>query len=498
MVSRNDEGLALKTKPYFTKPIAEVAKSFTEIKTVDDLAKTLEIPKGVLIFIAYTRGVSFYYREFELKKKNGGTRKISAPRGGLRIIQHKLKRILDELDRKPTCSHAYHKGRSALTNAVQHRKTRYTFGVDLVDFFGTIHFGRVSGVFQRVFGLPEQVSNVLAHICCLNGVLPQGAPSSPNISNLVAYNLDRSLLSLARKFKLTYTRYADDITFSFRMKKFPTPVGTFVDSKQTFGPSEPGVALTKAVSDAGFTINDLKTRLQFQHYRQAVTGLTVNEFPNVKRSKIKEIRKLIYLWRKFGLNTAEKYFFNVENKGDTFRDYLFGNLAYIKGIRGSEDRIVRSFCADIRKITTNTPHWIKQYAEEYQVKDIFLSHASEDKADIAKPFFDECQKLGLSVFYDAEDIQWGDSIVEKINKGLGEAKIIVPVITPSFLKKKWPLKELNTAFSQFMKDKNRIMPIVHGIENLDDYPLISDLHYKEWEDNASDLAKMVAAQLSKI
>ena len=147
-------------------------------------------------------------------------------------------------------------------------------------------------------------------------------------------------------------------------------------------------------------------------------------------------------------------------------------------------------------MTTNCPQWIKDSAAEFQVKDIFLSHASEDKTEVAKPLLDACVALGISVLYDAEDIKWGDSVVEKINAGLGEAKIIVPIISETFLQKKWPTKELNVALSRFMKEKNKILPIVHGVADIDSYPLLSDLHYKKWNNNAEELAALLKDRLA--
>lgn len=158
----NDEGLALKLLPYFSKPIDEVAEAFLAAQNVDQLAQVLEIPKGNLLFIAYKKGLDRQYKTFTVKKKNGGDRQICMPLGGLRVIQQKLKKIFDQLDRKPNFSHAYHKGRSYLTNARPHRKQRYIFNIDLQDFFGTIHFGRVKGALQGAYKLPEEVATIVS------------------------------------------------------------------------------------------------------------------------------------------------------------------------------------------------------------------------------------------------------------------------------------------------------------------------------------------------
>ena len=495
---RNDEDLALPLRPYFSRTIDKVAADFLAMKDIDDLARVLEVPKGNLVYIAYTRGLSAQYKTFEIRKKSGGTRIIHMPKGGLRVLQQKLKKIFDFLDRKPKCSHAYHKGKSFLTNAVEHKKKRFVFNMDLEEFFPSIHFGRVQGVLRAAYKMPPSVATFIAHLCCYNGSIPQGAPTSPSISNLVSNNLDKKILALAIKHHVSYTRYADDITFSYRYRNFPPAIGHFAATGQLFGPAAVGATLEQLIKDQGFQVNHKKTRLQYNHYQQSVTGVIVNQFPNVRRRKVLEVRKLIYLWRTFGLEKAETFRFEKAEGGDYFRVVLFGNLAYLKGVRGENDKIVRSFCRDILRITTKVPNWVRVAAEEFQVKDVFLSHASEDKVAVAKPLFDACQAVGISVFYDAEDIQWGDSVIEKINHGLGEAKIIVPVISETFLEKKWPVRELNVALSRFMKDKDRILPIIYNIDHLDDYPLLSDFHYKKWEDNPAELVALLKERLNSI
>jgi len=250
------------------------------------------------------------------------------------------------------------------------------------------------------------------------------------------------MIRLAKRYSLRYTRYADDITFSYWLKNFPPSIGYFVTASQLNGPSNVGLALEQEIERQGFKINHKKTRLQYRNYQQTVTGVVVNQFPNVRRRKILEVRKIIHLWRKFGLEKAEYYRFGKSDNGSYLKSVLYGNLGYIKDVRGHSDVIVRKMCREVSTITTNCPQWVKDAAAEFQVKDIFLSHASKDKVEVAKPLFDACEALGISVFYDASDIKWGDSVIEKINAGLGEAKIIVPIISEVFLEKNGRLKSL--------------------------------------------------------
>lgn len=200
----------------------------------------------------------------------------------------------------------------------------------------------------------HQSATILSQICCHDGVLPQGAPTSPLISNIICWKLDAQLQNLARNERCSYTRYVDDITFSFSIKKelLPTRIVKFSES----GDPKPGFALEKIIRGNGFLINTDKTRLQGRSQRQEVTGITTNLFNNVKREFIRKTASMIYSIKKFGLVLAESHFLSQYCKntlspwlekqiratpGAYFFEVVKGRINYIKMVRGAEDLIYR-------------------------------------------------------------------------------------------------------------------------------------------------------------
>lgn len=188
-------------------------------------------PKG-LAYILYGIPDQRKYSEFEIPKKSGGERRIRSPIEKLKRVQRRLAErlsiCLSEIDniegvkRECTLSHGFRPDLDIATNAAPHVRRRWVFNIDLEDFFPSINFGRVRGYFikNRHFALDETSATIIAQICCWNNELPQGAPTSPVISNLIASNLDISLNRFARRNRCTYTRYADDITFSTNKNTF--------------------------------------------------------------------------------------------------------------------------------------------------------------------------------------------------------------------------------------------------------------------------------------
>lgn len=160
-----------------------------------------------------------------------------------------------------------------------HLNQRNVLNIDLKDFFDQFNFGRVRGYFisNKAFQLDPAVATVIAQIACYDNKLPQGSPCSPIITNLITHSLDIRLASLARDNSCTYTRYADDITFSTRKKEFPNNLASEQASGYIIGSR-----LAAEVKRAGFSINPAKTRIQYKDSRQDVTGLIVNKKPGTK------------------------------------------------------------------------------------------------------------------------------------------------------------------------------------------------------------------------
>lgn len=200
----------------------------------------------------------------------------------------------------------------------------------------------------KPYGLPLRVATVLAHLCCFRRRLPQGAPTSPVISNMISSQMDSELQHLARICHSTYTRYADDITFSTTNRRFPSPIAYVNELEQV----EPGTKLTEIVKNNGFSINRSKVWLRGGHVRQIVTGVTVNEFPNVPHRFTNQIRAMLYAWKKFGLDAAQdiwaeqhyaKHRAPWRTSPPPFDQVLKGKIEYLGMIKGQESHTYLKF-----------------------------------------------------------------------------------------------------------------------------------------------------------
>ena len=210
-------------------------------------------------YYIYKRALSSQYKTFEIKKKRGGTRTIHAPHSNIKLIQQSIRRELDQLRLFKPCVNGYVTGRNIISNARPHVGQRFVLNIDLEDFFGSINYGRIYGLLLKPpYNLNKTIAAAIAKACTLDNKLPQGAPSSPVISNLICSKLDTELSRLAKAHGCVYTRYADDLTFSSsgsmslatRMRQ---PDGTSV--------CHISPTLTAIIESNGFRINPAKVRL---------------------------------------------------------------------------------------------------------------------------------------------------------------------------------------------------------------------------------------------
>ncbi|RSA46067.1 reverse transcriptase domain-containing protein [Enterococcus faecium] len=205
-------------------------ENLKKAKNRKDFAELINVPLHKLTYVLYKVKVENLYTSFQIPKRSGGVRTIHAPHQDLRDIQKKLADLLVKYkniiqatnNMKLNISHGFEKNKSIITNARIHRNKRFVFNVDLENFFESFHFGRVKGFFEKNehFMLPSEIAVIIAQICCYNRKLPQGAPTSPVITNLICNILDIRILKLAKKYKLDYSRYADDLSFSTNDKNF--------------------------------------------------------------------------------------------------------------------------------------------------------------------------------------------------------------------------------------------------------------------------------------
>lgn len=334
----------------------ELRSAFFSLHDRKDIARLLEIDVSKLTYYLYRIPESQHYKVFTIRKNLGGVREISAPITPLKILQRKLNQVLQSVYKPKVAVHGYIKGekRGILTNAKSHVNKKLLLNIDLKDYFPSINFGRVQGLFLRPpHNLNKVVSDTLAKICCYNKALPQGAPTSPIVSNMICARMDSQLSKLARDCDCTYTRYADDITFSCEDDSFPESIAIIHDGKLELGDKLIGI-----ISNNGFNINPDKVKLRTKFERQIVTGVTTNIFPNVRREFIRKIRAMLHAWEKYGLDSAQEEFLAKYYKKQlstfksrpSFKAVVKGKIDYLGMIRGKDDPIYLHFRQKLREL----------------------------------------------------------------------------------------------------------------------------------------------------
>lgn len=302
----------------------------------DKLGALFGVPGAVLKKNLYSsRG----YTDFTIPKKSGGVRLISAPGRLRKQLQRKLLPVLDGVYKIGPAVHGFAKGRSVRTNALPHESKGVVINFDLKDFFPSISFQRIRGVFLgHPFRLDWTVANILAQMCSLDGVMPAGAPTSPVLSNIICAKLDKRLSALAARLGGDYTRYADDLTFSFDRPLAKLSSIAMLDEE---GNPAVGASVSEIVTSEGFSINMEKFRIAAKGGRKAVTGLIVNEKVNVKRSWYLRLESTIYAVEKFGLHAVAARAFPQEEVPGVAPARLLrqihGKVSYLRMIRGKGD-----------------------------------------------------------------------------------------------------------------------------------------------------------------
>lgn len=275
---------------------------------MDFLAHTLEIDKKILRPFYGRPLLDDCYRAFSIRKKNGGKRIIHCPTDELKLVQRKIYEILlKPLPLSPFC-HGFRGGFSTLSNATQHVDQQYVLNVDIKDFFPSITAARVKELLMDNLELDILHIDFLTKLITLNGQLPQGAPTSPYIANLVCRKLDINLAELCQNVGASYTRYADDLTFSGD-PIVPRLVPTII----------------QIVKQEGFQVARKKIRVYGKANRQIVTGLVVNSGVVTVPREIR--RNLRAAFNNFGKHKQTTWKGKVVN-----RDFLYGYLSYVRGI----------------------------------------------------------------------------------------------------------------------------------------------------------------------
>lgn len=315
------------------------------------------------------------YRQFLISKGSGKSRFITAPDRRLKILQSKLAPLLDQLYRVRNPVHGFVPKRSVKTNALAHGKRRFVINLDVRDFFPTITENRVIGLL-RSLGLGERVARIVARLTCCFGHLPQGAPTSPVLSNMICYRLDSELLQLAKKVRVIYTRYADDVTFS----SYQPPGGLFEGALPVAGRFSPDIfspALKAIFTANGLEIHPDKTHYADRNSRRIITGVKINAGLNVDRRYIRNIRAILHSVQTVGLAAAQMKHATGGGKGD-LAAHLQGKISYVAHLKGQPDPVVRALAVCYNKCFPAKPIKLTPTDEEKRDRSVWVVEMPED------------------------------------------------------------------------------------------------------------------------
>jgi hypothetical protein len=294
-------------------------KNIPIIFNLDHFQKILGIKKEIILSILFS---DKYYREFTIPKRNGKLRKIDAPYPVLLMIQ---RWILDNILSTIVLNSAatgFIKNKSIKDNAFVHIGTKCLLKMDIKDFFPSVSLNRIICIFENL-GYPHKISYFLAKLCCKDNCLPQGSPTSPYISNIIAKRLDIRLKALSKKCNLVYTRYADDITFS----------GDYISSKYI-------KHVYTIITSEGFIPNFEKTRLVIGNGKKIITGLSIsNDKLTIPRKKKRELRKNAFY---ILLNGLEKYSQITKKYDPIFLERLIGKYTFWKFIEPDNEHVIKT------------------------------------------------------------------------------------------------------------------------------------------------------------
>lgn len=370
--------------------VEEIEKRFKAMQSIEDFAellqfvysqkidtgkkrkKVIHLKINVLTYYGYVLKNGEGYTDFEISKKSGGKRKISTPKYVLKLIQKCLLELLSVIYHPHKAAHGFVIGKNVASNASIHVSKKFVFNIDIKDFFPSTSFHKIKFLLKiRPFFLKderEKIAQLIANLCCKDGFLPQGAPTSPIITNIVCRRIDSKLSQLAFENKAKYSRYADDITFSCQENIFDD---NFLEK------------IKAILSEDKYELNQEKTRISNWRQRQEVTGVVVNEKKNLPREYTKDIRYWLFTWRKFGEASTQADFekrfpqkkgFNRYN-GVTiqFKNYLFGKIQYLRMIRGEEDSMVQKFIEEYQKLDNKNRNMQKVIEQPTTINEMKLT-----------------------------------------------------------------------------------------------------------------------------
>jgi RNA-directed DNA polymerase len=279
--------------------------------SLDDVCTRLGWSSSAIRELA--RDARGYYSKFERRKRTGGTRLICASQGRLKWLQRAfLDGFLAPIEMPPHVQGCV-KGRSARTNAELHVNKEVVINIDLRDFFGSVSLNMVTQLFIDKLAFEEEAAEIFAALVAMDGLLPQGAPTSPAIANLIALKLDDDILRICSQASCSYSRYVDDITISGGnelVELLPT--------------------IYEAIEKRGFVPNTNKTRILRKHVRQSVTGVVVNTKATVPKSLLRDLRQQIYYCERWGV---KEHCETLGVRPSQFLKETWGKIGYVANIR---------------------------------------------------------------------------------------------------------------------------------------------------------------------
>lgn len=442
---------------YLTREKSKIINLFKQIKTFQDLSDLLEVDVNWFKKQLFKVPLEEKYILFTIPKRNGEQRQINSSILGNREIQARLNEVLRlvyETERKDPV-HGFTTNRNIITNARNHCNKKFVLNIDIKDFFPTITQQRIRGVLMSPpYNLSSIVATTISHICCYEGKLPQGAPTSPIISNMVCAKLDSQLRLLAKKNRCFYTRYADDITFSTTANNFPPSIAQVTGSKIT------DVSLSKDLicifESNGFNINLNKIRIQKENQRQEVTGLTVNNKPNVSRKYIKKVRAMIHDWHTNGYVQAyinNSVIAEKQNKKVTqFAPALRGKIEFIGQVRSKDDCIYKNLLLFYNKLIERDI--IRQRSLNFDV-----THYSSWCETVDKYVTAIIKKYINSKNISTEDIKKGFDELNKLKQGKDPNYDLPGVpVAYAFLYLPRKIIAMTAVLSHYFKDTNTPIP----------------------------------------
>lgn len=332
--------------------LTDFAKLLNDVKTDEFRTSKHKITEKQLLHFCNPKTVPNRYKTFHIRKKSGGLREINAPCYQLGVLLYILNTVFKAVYTPSESTMGFTEERSVVTNAQIHIGHHYVFNIDLENFFPSIPQARVWARIQLPpFNLPKEVANVVAGLCChtnsdmTRNVLPQGAATSPLLTNAICDTLDRRMRGVAKRFGLHYSRYADDMTFSSMHNVYQEG-------------SDFRNEIKRLIEEQGFKMNEKKTRLLRDGDRQEVTGLTVNQRVNVTRKYVHDIRWILHCWEKDGYGKAYALFYDYYKrtkgyikKGEpVMENVIGGKLNYMRMVKGENNTTYRKLLERFLKL----------------------------------------------------------------------------------------------------------------------------------------------------